>query len=100
MLDPYLPLTIEEQEEWGDPVGDKACKEYIKSYCPYQNIKPQVLLYFVLVKYCIVHNQNVNFRELFRQFNEITQNEEKLKLSVMKHITCISKKQISISNNK
>ncbi|XP_039213665.1 prolyl endopeptidase-like isoform X2 [Crotalus tigris] len=41
MLDPYLPLTIEEQEEWGDPVGDEACKEYIKSYCPYQNIKPQ-----------------------------------------------------------
>ncbi|KAM3855537.1 prolyl endopeptidase-like isoform 2-T2 [Vipera latastei] len=99
MLDPYLPLTIEEQEEWGDPVGDEACKEYIKSYCPYQNIKPQVLLHFVLVKYCIVHNQNVNFRELFRQFNEITQNLPKLKLSVMKHITCISKKQISISNN-
>ncbi|XP_013908411.1 PREDICTED: prolyl endopeptidase-like [Thamnophis sirtalis] len=41
MLDPYLPLTIEEQEEWGDPVGDESNKEYIKSYCPYQNIKPQ-----------------------------------------------------------
>ncbi|XP_025020154.1 prolyl endopeptidase-like [Python bivittatus] len=41
MLDPHLPLTIEEQEEWGDPVVDEACKEYIKSYCPYQNIKPQ-----------------------------------------------------------
>ncbi|KAG8123194.1 hypothetical protein E2320_018694 [Naja naja] len=42
MLDPYLPLTIEEQEEWGDPMGDQSCKEYIKSYCPYQNIKPQI----------------------------------------------------------
>uniref|UniRef100_A0A8D0DZA4 Prolyl endopeptidase n=1 Tax=Salvator merianae TaxID=96440 RepID=A0A8D0DZA4_SALMN len=41
MLDPHLPLTIEEQEEWGNPLTDEACKEYIKSYCPYQNIRPQ-----------------------------------------------------------
>ncbi|XP_048338875.1 prolyl endopeptidase-like isoform X2 [Sphaerodactylus townsendi] len=41
MLDPHLPLTIEEQEEWGNPLVDEICKEYIKSYCPYQNIKPQ-----------------------------------------------------------
>uniref|UniRef100_V9KDK7 Prolyl endopeptidase n=1 Tax=Callorhinchus milii TaxID=7868 RepID=V9KDK7_CALMI len=41
MLDPSLPLTIEEQEEWGDPLTDRNLLEYIKSYCPYQNIKPQ-----------------------------------------------------------
>nr|XP_056708591.1 prolyl endopeptidase-like [Euleptes europaea] len=41
MLDPQLPLTIEEQEEWGNPLVDETCKEYIKSYCPYQNIRPQ-----------------------------------------------------------
>ncbi|XP_054857992.1 prolyl endopeptidase-like isoform X2 [Eublepharis macularius] len=41
MLDPHLPLTIEEQEEWGNPLVDENCKEYIKSYCPYQNIRPQ-----------------------------------------------------------
>ncbi|XP_066480700.1 prolyl endopeptidase-like isoform X2 [Tiliqua scincoides] len=41
MLDPDLPLTIEEQEEWGNPLADAACKEYIKSYCPYQNIRTQ-----------------------------------------------------------
>ncbi|XP_062980049.1 prolyl endopeptidase-like isoform X2 [Elgaria multicarinata webbii] len=41
MLDLHLPLTIEEQEEWGNPLVDETCKEYIKSYCPYQNIKPQ-----------------------------------------------------------
>ncbi|XP_044284990.1 prolyl endopeptidase-like isoform X1 [Varanus komodoensis] len=41
MLDPDLPLTIEEQEEWGNPLVDENCKKYIKSYCPYQNIRPQ-----------------------------------------------------------
>ncbi|XP_019404919.1 PREDICTED: prolyl endopeptidase-like isoform X5 [Crocodylus porosus] len=41
MLDTHLPLTIEEQEEWGDPLTDDKCMEYIKSYCPYHNIKPQ-----------------------------------------------------------
>ncbi|KAL8185293.1 UNVERIFIED_CONTAM: hypothetical protein K2H54_045319 [Gekko kuhli] len=41
MLDPHLPLTIEEQEEWGNPLADETCKAYIKSYCPYQNIRPQ-----------------------------------------------------------
>ncbi|OPJ72368.1 prolyl endopeptidase-like isoform B [Patagioenas fasciata monilis] len=37
----HLPLTIEEQEEWGNPLADEKCMKFIKSYCPYQNIKPQ-----------------------------------------------------------
>uniref|UniRef100_A0A8D0GLA9 Prolyl endopeptidase n=1 Tax=Sphenodon punctatus TaxID=8508 RepID=A0A8D0GLA9_SPHPU len=41
MLDTSLPLTIEEQEEWGNPLANEKCVEYIKSYCPYHNIKPQ-----------------------------------------------------------
>uniref|UniRef100_UPI00398F48BA prolyl endopeptidase-like isoform X1 n=1 Tax=Pristiophorus japonicus TaxID=55135 RepID=UPI00398F48BA len=41
MLDPSLPLTIEEQEEWGDPLSDQNLFKYIQAYCPYQNIKPQ-----------------------------------------------------------
>ncbi|XP_060610375.2 prolyl endopeptidase-like isoform X1 [Anolis sagrei] len=41
MLNPHLPLTIEEQEEWGNPLMDETYKEYIKNYCPYQNIRPQ-----------------------------------------------------------
>lgn len=56
MLDPHLPLTIEEQEEWGDPLVDEACKEYIKSYCPYQNIRPQVQGHlFLLLQNTSVH---------------------------------------------
>ncbi|NXF97547.1 PPCEL protein, partial [Eubucco bourcierii] len=41
MMKTHLPLTIEEQEEWGNPLADEKCMKYIKSYCPYQNIKPQ-----------------------------------------------------------
>ncbi|NWS09789.1 PPCEL protein, partial [Pachyramphus minor] len=41
MMKTHLPLTIEEQEEWGNPLEDEKCMKYIKSYCPYQNIKPQ-----------------------------------------------------------
>ncbi|XP_009071253.1 PREDICTED: prolyl endopeptidase-like [Acanthisitta chloris] len=41
MMKTHLPLTIEEQEEWGNPLEDDKCMKYIKSYCPYQNIKPQ-----------------------------------------------------------
>ncbi|NXL59781.1 PPCEL protein, partial [Chordeiles acutipennis] len=41
MMKTHLPLTIEEQEEWGNPLADEKCMEYIKSYCPYQNIKTQ-----------------------------------------------------------
>ncbi len=40
MLDPSLPLTVEEYEEWGNPekADDYA---YIRSYSPYDNIAPQ-----------------------------------------------------------
>jgi oligopeptidase B len=37
MLDPTLPLTVPEYEEWGDPNG-KAAFEYMLSYSPYDNL--------------------------------------------------------------
>ncbi|MBN2053435.1 S9 family peptidase, partial [bacterium] len=40
MLDPSLGATVTEYEEWGDP-SDPAAFEYIRSYCPYQNVKAQ-----------------------------------------------------------
>lgn len=43
MMDTTLPLTLEELEEWGNPSSDEKHKNYIKRYCPYQNIKPQVV---------------------------------------------------------
>jgi oligopeptidase B len=39
MLDPTLPLTVTEREEWGDPrQPDDA--EYMESYSPYENVAP------------------------------------------------------------
>jgi oligopeptidase B len=38
MLDPSLPLTVIEYEEWGDP-NDPDAYAYIKSYSPYDNIE-------------------------------------------------------------
>lgn len=40
MLDESLPLTPGEFKEWGNP-KEKEYFEYILSYCPYNNIKPQ-----------------------------------------------------------
>ena len=37
MLDPTLPLTMAEYEEWGNP-EDKQYYDYIQSYSPYDNV--------------------------------------------------------------
>jgi len=38
MMDPSLPLTVIEYDEWGNP-NDKTYFEYMKSYSPYDNIE-------------------------------------------------------------
>ena len=38
ILDPTLPLTVTEWEEWGNPLEDAEAYAYIKSYAPYENI--------------------------------------------------------------
>jgi oligopeptidase B len=38
ILDPSLPLTVTEWEEWGDPLHDPDVYAYMKSYSPYENI--------------------------------------------------------------
>lgn len=40
ILDPSLPLTVTEWEEWGDPLHDPEVYAYMKSYTPYENIRP------------------------------------------------------------
>lgn len=40
MLDASLPLTTSEYIEWGNP-NEKTAYEYMKSYSPYDNVKPQ-----------------------------------------------------------
>jgi oligopeptidase B len=41
ILDPSLPLTVTEWEEWGDPLHDPQVYEYMKSYSPYENVTGQ-----------------------------------------------------------
>jgi oligopeptidase B len=38
ILDPSLPLTVPEWEEWGDPLHDPEVYRYMKSYTPYENV--------------------------------------------------------------
>ena len=38
ILDPSLPLTVTEWEEWGNPLGDAQVYAYMKAYSPYENI--------------------------------------------------------------
>lgn len=41
ILDPSLPLTVTEWEEWGDPLHDPEVYAYMKSYSPYENVSDQ-----------------------------------------------------------
>ena len=41
MQDESLPLTPGEWPEWGNPVTDKAAFDLIRSYSPYDQVKPQ-----------------------------------------------------------
>lgn len=40
MLDPSLPLTVTEWEEWGNPAESEAIYREMRSYTPYENIQP------------------------------------------------------------
>ena len=39
ILDPSLPLTVVEWEEWGNPLDDPEVYAYMKSYSPYENVR-------------------------------------------------------------
>ncbi|HKA84292.1 MAG TPA: S9 family peptidase [Acidimicrobiales bacterium] len=38
ILDPSLPLTVTEWEEWGNPAADAEAYRYMRSYSPYENV--------------------------------------------------------------
>jgi oligopeptidase B len=39
ILDPSLPLTVTEWDEWGNPLADADVYHYMKSYTPYENVE-------------------------------------------------------------
>ncbi|WP_067568448.1 S9 family peptidase [Nocardia acidivorans] len=41
ILDPSLPLTVTEWDEWGNPLADKQIYDYMKTYAPYENVVAQ-----------------------------------------------------------
>jgi oligopeptidase B len=38
ILDPNLPLTVTEWEEWGNPLASPEVYAYVRSYSPYENV--------------------------------------------------------------
>lgn len=40
ILDPSIPLTVTEWDEWGNPLENSEFYTYIKSYTPYENVAP------------------------------------------------------------
>ncbi|GAA4669505.1 S9 family peptidase [Frondihabitans cladoniiphilus] len=38
ILDPDLPLTVIEWDEWGDPLHDPEVYDYMRTYSPYENV--------------------------------------------------------------
>lgn len=42
ILDPELPLTVIEWDEWGNPLEDPDVYAYMKSYSPYENVRDDV----------------------------------------------------------
>lgn len=41
VLDPSLPLTVIEWEEWGNPLEDPDAYALMRTYSPYENVRPQ-----------------------------------------------------------
>ncbi|TCN47326.1 oligopeptidase B [Rhodococcus sp. SMB37] len=39
ILDPSLPLTVIEWDEWGNPLANPEVYEYMRSYSPYENVE-------------------------------------------------------------
>ena len=49
ILDPSLPLTVTEWEEWGNPLDDPEVYAYMQTYAPYENVRDDVAYPAMLV---------------------------------------------------
>jgi oligopeptidase B len=61
MLDPDLPLTITERDEWGDPLADPEVYERIAAYAPYGNVRAE--RYPAILATASLHDQRVSYAE-------------------------------------
>ena len=73
MLDPSLPLTIQEYEEWGNPNVPEAFN-YILSYSPYDNIKahkyPTMLISSALNDSRVGYWEGLKYVQKLRSLNQ------------------------------
>lgn len=60
MLDPTIPLTTSEYDEWGNP-EDPVYYEYMMSYSPYDNVRPKA--YPALLVTTGLHDSQVQYWE-------------------------------------
>ena len=60
MLDPNIPLTTGEYDEWGDP-NQQQFYEYMLSYSPYDNLQPQSYPHLLVTSG--LHDSQVQFWE-------------------------------------
>jgi len=61
ILDPSLPLTVTEWEEWGNPLASADVYAYMKSYAPYENVADRP--YPPILAVTSLHDTRVLFHE-------------------------------------
>ncbi|RFD25460.1 oligopeptidase B [Mycobacterium uberis] len=61
ILDPSLPLTVTEWDEWGNPLSDSDVYSYIKSYSPYENVEAKQ--YPAILAMASLHDTRVYYVE-------------------------------------
>lgn len=74
ILDPSLPLTVIEWDEWGNPLADKDVYDYIKSYAPYENVRD--LPYPPILVITSLHDTRVFFVEPAKWVQKLRQHSD------------------------
>ena len=87
MLDPSLPLTIEEYEEWGDPSTCSKTREAMAGYSPYDGLKrgeryPNVLLIAAEHDARVPLTQTLRYAERLRELSSTTEGEHEQEVVV------------------
>ncbi|MFE7407317.1 S9 family peptidase [Isoptericola sp. NPDC057559] len=63
MLDPALPLTVVEWDEWGDPLHDAEVYARMKAYTPYENVPDDASAYPRVLATTSLHDTRVLYVE-------------------------------------
>ena len=63
MLDPTLPLTVIEWEEWGDPLHDAPAYGWLQAYSPYENVAGTATGYPAILATAGLNDPRVGFHE-------------------------------------